>query len=93
MNVQLSLEPNANPAGKAFQQAMFAQSIPPMSAVGPKRTFDRCVFSLTNARLTRSWRRRHDPSNAHAVSFSGKCFVALRVRHLFWGDVDILLAP
>jgi hypothetical protein len=33
LNVQLSLEPNANPAGKAFQQAMFAQSIPPMSAV------------------------------------------------------------
>ena len=26
--MQLSLEPNANPAGKAFQQAMFAQSIP-----------------------------------------------------------------
>jgi len=27
-DLQLSLEPNANPAGKAFQQAMFAQSIP-----------------------------------------------------------------
>jgi catechol 2,3-dioxygenase-like lactoylglutathione lyase family enzyme len=26
--VELSLEPNANPAGKAFQQAMFAQKIP-----------------------------------------------------------------
>jgi catechol 2,3-dioxygenase-like lactoylglutathione lyase family enzyme len=26
--VQLSLEPNANPAGKAFQQAMFDQGIP-----------------------------------------------------------------
>jgi hypothetical protein len=38
LNVQLSLEPNANPAGKAFQQAMFAQSIPPMSAVGTKQT-------------------------------------------------------
>lgn len=25
---QLSLEPNANPAGKAFQEAMFAQGIP-----------------------------------------------------------------
>ncbi|HKS73055.1 MAG TPA: VOC family protein [Terriglobales bacterium] len=25
---QLTLEPNANPAGKAFQQAMFAQKIP-----------------------------------------------------------------
>jgi glyoxylase I family protein len=27
-DVQLSLEPNANPAGKTFQQAMFAQGIP-----------------------------------------------------------------
>jgi glyoxylase I family protein len=27
-DLQLALEPNANPAGKAFQQAMFAQSIP-----------------------------------------------------------------
>jgi catechol 2,3-dioxygenase-like lactoylglutathione lyase family enzyme len=26
--VELSLEPNANPAAKAFQQAMFAQGIP-----------------------------------------------------------------
>jgi len=38
LNVQLSLEPNANPVGKAFQQAMFAQSIPPMSAYGTKQT-------------------------------------------------------
>ena len=27
-DVQLALEPNANPAGKAFQEAMFAQGIP-----------------------------------------------------------------
>jgi glyoxylase I family protein len=27
-DIELSLEPNANPAGKTFQQAMFAQSIP-----------------------------------------------------------------
>lgn|SRR5689334_5089944 len=27
-DLQLALEPNANPAGKAFQQAMFAQGIP-----------------------------------------------------------------
>jgi glyoxylase I family protein len=27
-DVQLSIEPNANPAGKTFQQAMFAQGIP-----------------------------------------------------------------
>jgi len=27
-DVELSLEPNANPAAKAFQQAMFAQGIP-----------------------------------------------------------------
>jgi catechol 2,3-dioxygenase-like lactoylglutathione lyase family enzyme len=27
-DIELSLEPNANPAGKAFQQAMFAQGIP-----------------------------------------------------------------
>ena len=33
-DIELSLEPNANPAAKAFQQAMFAQSIPPMSAYG-----------------------------------------------------------
>ena len=26
--VELSLEPNANPAGKTFQEAMFAQNIP-----------------------------------------------------------------
>lgn len=26
--VELSLEPNANPAGRAFQEAMFAQGIP-----------------------------------------------------------------
>jgi glyoxylase I family protein len=26
--VELALEPNANPAGKSFQQAMFAQGIP-----------------------------------------------------------------
>lgn len=27
-DVELSLEPNANPAGKAFQEAMFGQGIP-----------------------------------------------------------------
>jgi len=27
-DVELSIEPNANPAGKAFQEAMFAQGIP-----------------------------------------------------------------
>jgi predicted enzyme related to lactoylglutathione lyase len=27
-DLELSLEPNANPAGKAFQEAMFAQGIP-----------------------------------------------------------------
>jgi catechol 2,3-dioxygenase-like lactoylglutathione lyase family enzyme len=27
-DIELSLEPNANPAGKAFQEAMFAQKIP-----------------------------------------------------------------
>jgi len=27
-DLELSLEPNANPAGKKFQEAMFAQSIP-----------------------------------------------------------------
>lgn len=27
-NVELSLEPNANPAGKAFQEALFKQGIP-----------------------------------------------------------------
>jgi glyoxylase I family protein len=27
-DLELALEPNANPAGKAFQQAMFEQSIP-----------------------------------------------------------------
>ena len=27
-DLELALEPNANPAGKAFQQAMFQQSIP-----------------------------------------------------------------
>jgi len=27
-DIELSLEPNANPAAKAFQSAMFAQSIP-----------------------------------------------------------------
>jgi predicted enzyme related to lactoylglutathione lyase len=27
-NLELSLEPNANPAGKTFQEAMFAQGIP-----------------------------------------------------------------
>jgi len=27
-DLQLALEPNANPAGKTFQQAMFAQGIP-----------------------------------------------------------------
>lgn len=27
-DLELSLEPNANPAGKTFQQAMFAQKIP-----------------------------------------------------------------
>jgi catechol 2,3-dioxygenase-like lactoylglutathione lyase family enzyme len=27
-DLELALEPNANPAGKAFQQAMFSQGIP-----------------------------------------------------------------
>jgi catechol 2,3-dioxygenase-like lactoylglutathione lyase family enzyme len=27
-DIELSLEPNSNPAGKAFQEAMFAQGIP-----------------------------------------------------------------
>jgi glyoxylase I family protein len=28
INIELVLEPNANPAGRTFQEAMFAQSIP-----------------------------------------------------------------
>ena len=40
-DVELSLEPNANPAGKAFQDAMFAQKIPlrrSRSAILPQST-------------------------------------------------------
>lgn len=35
-DVELALEPNANPAGRAFQEAMFQQGIPkPPTALGP----------------------------------------------------------
>jgi predicted enzyme related to lactoylglutathione lyase len=45
-DLQLALEPNANPAGKAFQQAMFEQSIPMTS-------FESTDLDADYARLTK----------------------------------------
>ena len=44
-DLELALEPNANPAGKAFQQAMFAQGIPVAS-------FEVDDLAAEHARLT-----------------------------------------
>src|SRR6478735_8406292 len=44
-DLQLALEPNANPAGKAFQQAMFAQGIPVAS-------FETTDLDADHAKLT-----------------------------------------
>src|SRR6187402_2152789 len=41
-DLELSLEPNANPAGKAFQTAMFTQGIP-MTAFEVTGIEDECV--------------------------------------------------
>ena len=44
-DIELSLEPNVNPAGKAFQQAMFEQGIPLLS-------FETSDIDAEYARLT-----------------------------------------
>lgn len=44
-DLELTLEPNANPAGKAFQQAMFAQGI-------PLTAFETTDLDADHARLT-----------------------------------------
>ena len=44
-DLELALEPNANPAGKAFQEAMFAQGI-------PVAAFEVCDIQAEFARLT-----------------------------------------
>jgi len=46
-DLQLALEPNANPAAKAFQQAMFAQGIPLAS-------FESSDLDADYARLTKA---------------------------------------
>ena len=68
--VQLSLEPNANPAGKAFQQAMFEQKI-------PVAAFEVSDINAEFARLkSRGVVFVHEPMNAGSVSiavFSDTC--------------------
>ncbi len=69
-DVQLSLEPNANPAGKAFQQAMFEQKI-------PVAAFEVSDINAEFARLkSRGVVFVHEPMNAGSVSiavFSDTC--------------------
>ncbi len=69
-DVQLSLEPNANPAGKAFQRAMFEQKI-------PVAAFEVSDINTEFARLkSRGVVFVHEPMNAGSVSiavFSDTC--------------------
>src|SRR4051794_10873961 len=69
-DVQLSLEPNANPAGKAFQQAMFEQRI-------PVAAFEVSDINAEHTRLrSHGVVFVHGPMNAGAVAiavFSDTC--------------------
>ncbi|MEJ7597587.1 MAG: VOC family protein [Kofleriaceae bacterium] len=56
-DLQLALEPNANPAGKAFQDAMFAQGIPVASFESPDldaefERLTRCGVAFTRAPMS-----------------------------------------
>ena len=49
---QLALEPNANPAGKAFQDAMFAQRIPVLALQSSDLDADHARLSAAGAAFT-----------------------------------------
>lgn len=52
-DLELSLEPNANPAGKAFQSAMFAQKIPMTSFESTDLDADYARLSAAGVAFTR----------------------------------------
>lgn len=63
-DIQLALEPNVNPAGKTFQQAMFAQGIPVAS-------FQSTDLDADYARLTsKGVAFTTPPTNAGAVKIA-----------------------
>jgi glyoxylase I family protein len=63
-DVELSLEPNANPAGKAFQEAMFTQGI-------PLAAFEVSDIAGEYARLTKHGVAfTREPTNAGPVIFA-----------------------
>ena len=53
-DLQLALEPNANPAGKAFQQAMFAQGIPVASFESTDLDADHARLSAKGVAFTQA---------------------------------------
>ena len=53
-DLQLALEPNANPAGKAFQQAMFAQGIPVASFESTDLDADHARLSARGVAFTQA---------------------------------------
>ena len=63
-DLQLALEPNANPAGKAFQEAMFAQGVPVAS-------FESTDLDADYARLTKAGATfTKPPTNAGPVKIA-----------------------
>lgn len=60
-DLQLALEPNANPAAKAFQEAMFAQGIPVASFESTDLDADYARLMKAGATFTKP------PTNAGAV--------------------------
>ena len=63
-DLQLALEPNANPAGKAFQQAMFEQGIPIASFESTDLEGDYARLSKAGVAFTKP------PMNAGAVKIA-----------------------
>lgn len=60
-DLQLALEPNANPAGKAFQQAMFEQGIPLTSLESTDLDGDYALLTSRGVAFTQA------PTNMGAV--------------------------
>jgi len=63
-DLQLALEPNANPAAKAFQQAMFAQGIPLASFESTDLDADYARLMKAGVAFTKA------PTNAGAVKIA-----------------------
>ena len=85
--VELALEPNANPAGKAFQEAMFAQGIPlaAFEVSDIRAEFSRLTsHGVAAGRLeTRSYgeeRPKHDNSREETRRLNRRAALVVRVQ-------------